>query len=219
VGSFDSHLVELNAHRIDDVFDDAGRVTTQRRATEMAGEGISNMIAAERVLLHLAQRENEILVGAAQERAGGSPPGAAVTNAIRRSIDNLIEMQLQFLTIASKQADQLVEATKEGRPFDGKPLPELVRESIETFVRAQKKFLDVIAEETGNWTEGAINCHNGRKTELAELAREATEAYIDAQKKVLDVVAQQGEASINTARTLFDVLNPLQPAIVKAERF
>jgi len=50
--------------------------------TEMAGEGISNMIAAERVLLHLAQRENEILVGAAQERAGGSPPGAAVTNAI-----------------------------------------------------------------------------------------------------------------------------------------
>src|SRR5689334_16686140 len=57
--------------------------------TEMAGEGISNMIAAERVLLHLAQRENEILLGAAQERAGRNPPGAAVTNAIRRSIDNL----------------------------------------------------------------------------------------------------------------------------------
>jgi hypothetical protein len=94
-------------------------------------------------------------------------------------------------------------------------MPELVRESIETFVRAQKKFLDVIAEETANWTEGATNSKNGRKTELTELAREATEAYIDAQKKVLDVVAQQGETSVNTARSLFEVLNPLQPAIVK----
>ena len=28
--------------------------------TEMAGEGMSNFIAAQRVLLHLAQRENEL---------------------------------------------------------------------------------------------------------------------------------------------------------------
>ena len=183
--------------------------------TEMAGDGISNMIAAERVLLHLAQRENEILVGAAQERAGVTPPGAAVTNAIRRTIDSLIDMQLHFLTIASKQADQLVESAKAGKPFNGKAMPELVRESVETFVRAQKRFLDVIAEETAHWTEGVTNHTNGRKTELAELAREATEAYIDAQKKELDVAALQGEASMNTVRTLFEVLNPLQPAIVK----
>ena len=183
--------------------------------TEVAGEGVSNMLAAERVLLHLAQRENEILMGAVQERAGGRPPGAAVTNAIRRSIDNLIDMQLHFLAIAAKQADQLVESVKSGKPFDGKAMPEVARESIETFVRAQKKFLDVIAEETSNWTEGATNRKAGRKAELTELAREASEAYIDAQKKVLDVFAQQGEVNFQTTRNFFEVLNPLQPAIVK----
>jgi hypothetical protein len=183
--------------------------------TEMAGEGVSNMIAAERVMLHLAQRENEILMGALQETAGGRPPGAAVTNAIRRSIDNLVDMQLHFLTIAAKQADQLVESVKAGKRFDGKLMPEIARESIETFVRAQKKFLDVIAEETSNWTAGVTNGKNGRSEELTELAREAAEAYIDAQKKVLDVFAQQGEVNLQTAGSIFEVMNPFQPSIFK----
>ncbi len=183
--------------------------------TEMAGEGVSNMLAAERVLLHLAQRENEILIGAVQDRAGGTAPAAAVTNAIRRSIDNLIDMQLHFLTIAAKQADLWVESAKSGEPFDGKAMPEMIRESIETFVRAQKKFLDVIAEETANWTEGATNHRQARNTEVTELAREAAEAYIDAQKKVLDVFAQQGQVNLSTSRSMFEVLNPFQPAIVK----
>jgi hypothetical protein len=191
------------------------RTVPAEAMTEMAGEGVSNMIAAERVLLHLAQRENEILAGAVQERVGNSPPVSAVTNAIRRSIDNLVDMQLHFLTIAAKQADLWVDSAKSGKPFDGKALPEVVRESMETFVRAQKKFLDVIAEETTNWTEGVTNHKTGRKTELAELARDASEAYIDAQKKVLDVVAQQGEVNLRTARSIFDVLNPIQPAILK----
>ena len=191
------------------------RTVPVEAVTEMAGEGVSNMIAAERVLLHLAQRENEILAGAVQERVGNSPPATAVTNAIRRSIDNLVDMQLHFLTIAAKQADLWMDSAKTGKPFDGKALPEVVRESIETFVRAQKKFLDVIADETTNWTEGVANHKTGRKTELTELARDASEAYIDAQKKVLDVVAQQGEVNLKTARSIFDVLNPIQPAILK----
>src|SRR5262249_46038670 len=135
--------------------------------------------------------------------------------AIRRSIDNLVDMQLHFLSIAAKQADSWVDSAKSGKPFDTKAFPEFVRESMETFVRAQKKFLDVIAEETTNWTEGVTSHKSGRKAELTELARDAAEAYIDAQKKVLDVVAQQGEVNLQTARSIFDVLNPIQPAILK----
>jgi hypothetical protein len=184
--------------------------------TEMAGEGMSNLIAAERVLLHLAQRENEILVGALQERTGGSAPAAAMTNVIRRSIDTLVDMQMHFLTVAAKQADLWVDSAKSGKPFDGKALPELARESMETFVHAQKKFLDMIAEETANLTEGVTNNHTtGKKTQLPELAREAAEAFIDAQKKVLDVTAQQGDVNVKAARSMFEALNPFQPAIMK----
>jgi hypothetical protein len=184
--------------------------------TEMAGEGMSNLIAAERVLLHLAQRENEILVGALQDRAGNSAPASAMTNVLRRSVDTLVEMQMHFLTLAAKQADLWVDAVKSGEPFSGKGLPEVARESMETFVRAQKKFLDVIAEETNNLTEGVTNNHiAGKKTHLAELAREAAEAFLDAQKKVLDVTAQQGDVNVKTAKSIFEALNPFQPAILK----
>jgi hypothetical protein len=169
----------------------------------------------DRVLLHLAQRENEILVGAMQDRTGKSAPAAAVTNFIRRTIDTYVEMQLHFLTLAAKQADQWVDSAKSGKPFDGKALPELARESVENFVRAQKKYLDVVAEETANLTNGVTNGNAGKKTQLPELAREATEAFIDAQKKVLDVCAQQGDVNLKAARTAFEALNPFQPAILK----
>jgi hypothetical protein len=183
--------------------------------TEMVGEGVSNLIAMDRVLLHLAQRENEILVGAMQDRTGKSAPAAAVTNFIRRTIDTYVEMQLHFLTLAAKQADEWVDSAKSGKPFDGKALPELAREAVENFVRAQKKYLDVVAEETSNLTNGVTNGGSGKKTQLAELAREATEAFIDAQKKVLDVYAQQGDVNLKAARTAFEALNPFQPAILK----
>jgi hypothetical protein len=196
------------------------RVMTARTApvaalTEMVGEGISNLIAVDRVLLHLAQRENEILLGAMQERTGHSAPASAVTNFIRRTIDTYVEMQMHFLTLAAKQADQWVDSAKSGKPFDGKALPELAREAVENFVRAQKKYLDVVAEETANLTNGVTNSSPGRKTQLPELAKEATEAFIDAQKKVLDVYAQQGDVNLKAARTAFEALNPFQPEIVK----
>ncbi len=196
------------------------RLATARTApaaafTELVGEGVSNLIAVERVLLHLAQRENEILMGAMQERSDKSAPAAAVTNFIRRTIDTYVEMQLHFLTLAAKQADQWVDSAKSGKPFDGKALPELARESVENFVRAQKKYLDVVAEETANLTNGVTNPGSRKKAQLPELAREATEAFIDAQKKVLDVYAQQGDVNLKAARVVLEALNPFQPAILK----
>lgn len=183
--------------------------------TEMVGEGVSNLIAVERVLLHLAQRENEILMGAMQERTGKSAPAAAVTSFIRRTIDTYVEMQMHFLTLAAKQADHWVDSAKSGKPFDGKALPELARESVENFVRAQKKYLDVVAEETVNLTNGVAHAGSSKKTQIPELAQEATEAFIDAQKKVLDIYAQQGDVNLKAARTAFEALNPFQPAVLK----
>ena len=95
--------------------------------------------------------------------------------------------------MAAKQADVWIDNAKEGKPFDGKGMPEIAREAMETFIRSQKKFLDAVAEETA-YATGAKNGKEhgpGRKTEMAELARQGMEAFIDVQKKLLDLAAQQ----------------------------
>jgi NADH dehydrogenase/NADH:ubiquinone oxidoreductase subunit G len=180
--------------------------------TEMTGEGISNFIAAERVLLNLAQRENEIFTTVVKERVGGPAPVAAVTDLVSRGIDTVIGMQQHFLTLAARQTDEWIDATKSGEPFEGIHLSDLARESVETFVRSQKKFLDVLAEETaiatGKQTNGKGHAAS-KKTELTELARQSGEAYIDAQKKLLDVAVQQLKVNAKTAREALRAMNPL----------
>jgi hypothetical protein len=179
--------------------------------TELAGEGISNFIAAQRVLLNLAQRQNEILTAVVQERVGGSAPIAAVTGLFSRGIDTVIGMQQHFLTLAARQADEWIDSTKSGEPFEGIHLTALARESMETFVHSQKKFLDVLAEETAHATGAGTNGKQAavRKTELTELARQSAEAYIDAQKKLLDVASQQLKVYAKTAREAMVAINPL----------
>jgi len=175
--------------------------------TEMAGEGMSNFIVAQRVLLHLAQRENELVMTGVKERAGGLAPVAVMSDLLRRSVDTFIDMQQHFLTIAAKQTDMWIDATKEGTPFEGKGLAELAREGMDNFVRSQKKFLDIVAEETANATNGHA-AKGAKKTELTELAREGVEAFIDAQKKLLDVAAQQMSVNVKTVKKAADVVNP-----------
>jgi len=193
-----------------------GRLAEARKiagtaVTEMAGEGISNFIAAQRVLLNLAQRQNEILTTVVHERAAGPAPVAAVTDLFSRGIDTVLGMQQHFLTMAARQADEWIDATKSGEPFEGIHLTALARESMETFVRSQKKFLDVLAEETaratGKETNGKV--HHAGKTELTELARQSAEAYIDAQKKLLDVASQQLKVYAKTAREAMEAMNPM----------
>ena len=199
IGAFQGRLVEA-------------RNIAGAAATEMAGEGISNFIAAQRVLLNLAQRQNEILTAVVRERSGGSAPVEALTDLVSRGIDTVIGMQQHFLTMAARQADEWIDATKAGEPFEGIHLGTLARDSMETFVRSQKKFLDVLAEETVHATGKESNGHaraGATKTELTELARQSAEAYIDAQKKLLDVATQQIKVNARTAREAVALMNPL----------
>lgn len=206
-------VMRQNAHTVSAF---QGRLTEARHAgtaaTEMAGEGISNFIAAQRVLLNLAQRENEILTTAVKERIGGPAPVTALTDLFSRGVDTVIGMHQHLLTLAARQADEWIDATKSGEPFEGIHLSALARESMETFVRSQKKFLDVLAEETavatGKETNGKAHAAS-KKTELTELARQSAEAYIDAQKKLLDVAALQLKVNAKTAREAIAAMNLL----------
>ena len=133
-----------------------------------------------------------------------------------RGVDNFIDMQQHFLTLAAKQTDEWIDSTKTGKPFDGKSLAELAREAMDNFVRSQKKFLDVLAEETAVAT-GETNGDTrkpGKKTELAELARQGAEAFIDAQKKLLDVASQQVAVELKAANKAVEIVNPFQSQVL-----
>src|SRR5262245_57100451 len=82
--------------------------------TELAVEGTSSLIEAQRALLQLAQQENEILFTGIRESFGRFVPAAAMTDLVRRSVDTVIDMQQELLTNGSRQALEWIEAEKAG---------------------------------------------------------------------------------------------------------
>jgi len=172
---------------------------------ELAGEGISNFIEGQKLLLNLAQQEYEIVTTGVKERVGSSVAAVAATDLLRRSFDTFVEMHQDFLKIASKQTHAWLNAVKAGKAYDSEGLVEAAREGFDTFMRAQKRFLDVVAEETSKATGGKNGFAKkaAKKTELLELARQATEAFVDAQKKLIDVGGHVVNANLKaTGRTL-----------------
>ena len=176
--------------------------------TELAVEGTSSFIEAQRILLNLAQQENEILFDGIKERVMGSVPAMAVTDLTRSTIDTFLGMQHEFLKISSKQTLDWLEATKKGK-YSNSHLVDLAREAIEAFVHAQKKFLDVVAQTTNRLAAAKPEKHKTvKKTELAKLARDASNAFIEAQKKLLDVAGQQMNVNLKAATKTMELLTP-----------
>lgn len=169
--------------------------------SEATGEGITNFLEAQKILLNLSKQQNEILMSGIKERIGQQPTAHAVADLLRRSVETFIHMQEEFLKIAAKQTDLWVEAAKTGKRLGGRsPLANLAREGFETFARAQMEFLDVIAEETAKITGGKRTAaKKTKKTELSKLANEATASFIDAQKKLADLAGKQMHANLKTA--------------------
>jgi hypothetical protein len=178
--------------------------------TELAIQGTSSFIEAQKILLNLAQQENDIMMNGIRERITGSTPAVAMTELVRRSLDTFIRMQEDFLKTTSKQIVHWLEAVKAGKGYEGTHLVDLAREEMETFVQAQRKFLDVIAQETVRATSGKHDQHarKVKKTELSELAREATNSFIDAQKRLLDVVSQQMHVNLKAATRTMELASP-----------
>ncbi len=178
--------------------------------TELAVEGTSSLIEAQRIFLNLLQQENNILMNGVKERVGGSVTMGAMTDLTRRGLDTFIGMQQDFLTTTSKQTLHWLEAVQAGKGYQGTHLADLAREGIDNFVHAQQQFLDVLKQETAKATSGKAAAHIKpvKKTELSKLARDAASSFIDAQKKVLDVLGQQMNVNLNAATQAVETLSP-----------
>ena len=178
--------------------------------TELAIEGTSSLVEAQRTLLTLAQQENDLIMNSFKERVAGFNPAVALTNLVQRSLDTFVELQQDFLTTASKQALQWLDLEKIGKADRKAYLVDLAREAVENFTRAQKKLLDLVAEETDKLTAGKNEPHHKtvRKTELTQLAREASTAFIEAQRRLLDVAGQQMSVNLDAAMRTMELLSP-----------
>jgi len=177
-------------------------------ASELAGEAMTNFIEGQKLLLDLAQREHEILTEGVKERVSGSNTAVAVTELAQRGFNTFVELQQDFLKMASKQTHTWLTAVKAGKPFDAGNLVEMAREAMDEFVHTQKKFLDVIAEETTKATSGKEPVQKRKKTELSKMAEQATDAFIAAQKKLMDVAGQQVNASMKAAGRAVNMIAP-----------
>lgn len=177
-------------------------------ASELAAEVMSNFIEGQKLLLGLAQREHEIVTTGVKERVAFSGPAVAVTELAQRGFDTFVEMQQDFLKMASKQTSTWLNAVKSGKGFDPEGLVEMAREAMENFVHTQKKFLDTIAEQTSKATSGKESARKMKHTDLAELAKDATDAFIEAQKKLIDVAGKQVNANMRAAGRTMNMVTP-----------
>lgn len=179
--------------------------------SEIAEEGMTNFMEGQKVLLELGKQQNEILMEGVRERVGDWPAAHALTDLLRRSVDTFIDMQEEYLKLASKQTHTWLESAKAGKPYQPEHVVDLAREGMESFVKAQKKFMDVIAEETAKATGGKHTNGAGKKikqTELTELARKATDSLMEAQKRLVDVAGRQVTAGVKTASKTLEILKP-----------
>jgi len=169
-------------------------------AKEFAGEGLINFIEGQKLLLGLAQRESEILATGIKGTVGGYAVTDALISTLHRSIDTFVEMQMEYLKNAGKQAHERLAAVKAGEKYEGETVVDLARSGLENFVQAQKKFLHVVAEETSKVTSGReVVVSKAKKVEMTRLAQEAADTFIDAQKRLMDVVARQIHVGLKAA--------------------
>jgi len=177
--------------------------------SEIAEEGLSNFMEGQKVLLELGKQQNEILMTGVKERVGDCPRRRAMVDLLRRSVDTFIQMQEEYLKIASKQTHTWLESAKEGKPYQPEHAIDLARDGMETFVKAQKKFLDVVADEAGKIASKHANgSGKAKKTEFTVLARQATDSLMEAQKRLVDVAGRQMTSGVKTAGKSFELLKP-----------
>jgi HEPN domain-containing protein len=177
---------------------------------EIAEDGLTNFMEGQKVLLELGKQQNEILLTGVKERMGDWPAAHAMTDLLRRSVETFIEMQEEYLKIASKQTHTWVESAKVGK-YQPEHVVDLARESMENFVKAQKRFMDVLADETAKATGRKHSNGAGKKakqTQLPELARKATDSFLEAQKRLVDVAGRQMNTSVKTAGKTLELLKP-----------
>lgn len=177
--------------------------------SDIAEESMTNFLEGQKILLDLGKEQNNILLDGVKDRMGDSPQRHALIDLLQRSVATFIDMQEQYLKIASKQTHSWLESAKAGKPYQPEHVIDMAREAMENFAKAQKRFLDVVADESAKATSGKSNGHTSKKPmQVSEIARQATDSLIEAQKRLVDVVGKQMNAGAQGASKALSMVKP-----------
>ncbi len=164
---------------------------------ETAGEIITGMTDAGKVVLDLAADESAVMTDALKEALGLRPSLSALIDLIPRGVGTLVEMHKHLLDLIAGQTREIVDSYTDGKPLmPGMRISKVTRQAIETFIESQKLFLDQVAEQVNIATQGkeAKSTRRERSKVLTQLAREGVEKFIDAQRGLLELAMERLEA-------------------------
>jgi len=118
---------------------------------DLASQGVSNFIAAQTILLNLANRQNDQVLDAAKD--------GQLSEFASQSTAAFIEAQKKLLDTAAGQLDVNLQAIRRTMdafaPMPAQEMADLTRQGVESVVAAQQALLDVV---TKPWrTAGAPN--------------------------------------------------------------
>ena len=169
---------------------------------DLAGQGLANFVAAQKILLDLVAEENGLVMQGVRDGLGLTGTPALMTDAIREGVDEFVGMQKKFLDLVDTQAKAAVGSITEGKPYEGKSMAEVTRQGLENFVHTQQKFLELVTEAAGagKGSQKALKPAPHRK--VSATVQESVDKFVDAQKKLLDVAAAQIEGAMKTAETM-----------------
>jgi hypothetical protein len=174
---------------------------------DLITETAQNVISMQRIVLTLAQQENELVMNGLRERMGDSMPAGAMLDIVRRSVTAMVDMQRVFLHIASEQAGKWRESMKAGE-YSAASMMEAARLATGEVVHTYQKLVKVLAEEAESAAGRRPSGRKVKKPELSGMVREAMDAFIGAQKKLLDLAGQQMSASMLAASQGLGAVSP-----------
>ncbi len=178
---------------------------------ELAVEGTSSLVEAHRVLLDLAQQENDLMFKGLKSQLSGFVPAEAMADFVRRSVDALVEMQQELLTNGSKQAVTWMQPQGNAKDMAAQLL-DFARDGVEAFARAQKALLDAVSEKSSKAMSGRTGQNGEVKDgpEIKELAHDAGLAFIKAQQRLLELTNQQMNMNLQAATRTSSLVSPAQ---------
>ena len=117
--------------------------------SEWVRQGTESYFAAQRILLDLAVRQNDMALNTLRGRFAAQPsPAVAMTELAGQGVSNFIAAQKTLLDTAALQLDVNLQAARRTMdafaPMPAQEMAELTRQGVESFVAAQQALLDVV---------------------------------------------------------------------------
>jgi len=160
-----------------------------------AQQGVHSFLAAQRILLDLAMRQNANVMQAVRQQLTDPrrSPTAVLSEMAGEGMTNFIEGQKVLLDLGKKQNEILMIGVRErmGDWPAAHAMTDLLRRSVETFIHMQEEFLKIAGKQTHTWVEAAKAGRPYESGHLVGLAREGMENFVKAQKQFLDVIAEE----------------------------